>query len=133
MELKTTGTTSIENPILDDLYLDGGRLVFTSDLGAEVAQRLRVRFNFWRTEWFLNLDAGTPYLEVIFEKGVSDNAIRSVFSQIILGTKGVAALDALDFTTENRQLSLTFVCRLVNSTTFRSTSYGPFVISLGQQ
>lgn len=131
MELALTLVTDGDNPVQGDLRLVNGNLYFTTDLGEEVAQRLRVRFNFWRTEWFLNLNAGTPYLEAVFEKGVPDNTIRAVFTQIILGTQGVSALDSLEFSVDSdREMSLTFVCRLQDGSTFRSVAYGPFVVSI---
>ena len=131
MELALCLTTDADNPVQGDLLLTNGDLVFTSDLGQEVAQRLRVRFNFWRKEWFLNLNAGTPYLEAVFEKGVPDNTIRAVFTQIILGTKGVSAVDSLDFVFDSERLMiLTFVCRLEDGTRFSSNTYGPFVVSI---
>ena len=131
MELALCLTTDADNPVQGDLPLVNGDLVFTSDLSAEVAQRLRVRFNFWRKEWFLNLNAGTPYLEAVFEKGVPDNTIRAVFTSIILGTKGISAVDSLGFVIDSdRLMTLEFVCRLQDGTRFRSNTYGPFVVSI---
>ena len=123
--------SDVDNPIVGDLRLVDGTLKFTSDLGEEVAQRLLVRLNFWRTEWFLNLAAGTPYLDAVFEKGVPDNTIRAVFTAIVAGTKGVVAVDSLDFSVDSdRQMTLNFACRLEDNTVFRSNRYGPFVVSI---
>lgn len=134
LALVLPGQESPENPIVGDLRLSGRKLVFTRVLAEEVAQRFLVRLNFWRTEWFLSLNAGTPYLEAVFEKGVSESTIRSVFSQLLLGTAGVAAVDSMDLTIDRatRVLDLRFVARLQDGTTFRSQRYGPFVIDLGR-
>lgn len=134
IELAITLQATPENPIVGDLRLDARSLVFTSVLADEVAQRFRVRLNFWRGEWFLNLEAGTPYLEAIFEKGVPDSQARSVFAQLLLGTEGVASVDSMELErdAEHRILDLRFVARLKDGTTFRSKSYGPFVIDLGK-
>lgn len=47
------------NPASDDLYLP---LRFSRGVAA-VAQRVRIRMQFFRGEWFLDLDRGVPYLE----------------------------------------------------------------------
>lgn len=122
-----------DNPIVGDLRLVNGTFKFTKDLGEEVAQRIMVRLNFWRSEWFLNLNAGTPYLTAVFEKGVPSSTIRAVFTAIIATTKGVASVDELSYTVdETRTMDLRFRARLADGSTFVSTSYGPFVVKVGQ-
>jgi hypothetical protein len=118
-----------ENPDVGDLRLVYGQLVFTDTLADEVAQRILVMLNFFRGEWFLNLDAGTPYLEAVIGKGIPASVIRNVFTRVILACPGVAAVDKLEFTTTaTRTLELEFVARLEDGATFRSTNYGPFVV-----
>lgn len=130
MELALALEVDAENTDVGDLLLRNGQLVFTSELADEVAQRLLVRLNFWRGEWFLNLLAGTPYLEAVIGKGIPDRVIRGVFSAVVLGCAGVAALDSLTIGYETpRRLVLRFVARLEDGTTFRSTEYGPFVVN----
>jgi hypothetical protein len=121
-----------DNPDVGDLYLAFGRTtVLTSDLAYEVAQRIRVRFNLFKGELFTDLNVGVPYLGVLFEKAVPDRTIRSVLGQIIAGTEGVAALDSLEYTIDStRLLSVVFSARLQDGTTFRSSTYGPFVIEV---
>lgn len=132
-ELALTLVEDDTNPIVGDLRIVNGALHFTRDLGEEVAQRIMVRFNFWLGEYFLNLNAGTPYLTAIFEKGVPDNTIRSVLTQIIATTKGVASVDELSYTVdERRTMDVRFKARLANGATLTSGRYGPFVIKLGQ-
>lgn len=131
MERALVIAADAENPDVGDLLLEHGRTVLTSVLAEEVAQRLHVRFNFWKQEWFRDTRLGTPYLEAIFEKGVPDSTIRSVYTQIILGTEGVASLDSLSWTVgATRKMSLTFTARLQDGTTFRSSQYGPFIVRL---
>lgn len=132
MELALTLREDDENPIVGDLRLERGTLVFTRNLAEEVAQRILVRLNFWRTEWFLNLNAGTPYLTAVFEKGVPESTVRAVFTAIIQTTQGVASVDELSYTVdETRTMELRFTARLADGTAFKSTSYGPFVIKVG--
>src|SRR5690606_28796586 len=101
MELLLTETADgvdSNNPVEGDLHLSGGDLVWTTDLGQEVAQRLRVRFRFFRGEWFLDRREGTPWYGEILVKNPSPRTVRAIFRNIILRTPGVAALNQLDFT-----------------------------------
>jgi hypothetical protein len=133
MELALALSEDADNPIVGDLRLRNGQLVWTSVLAEEVAQRLLVRFNFWRTEWFANLNAGMPWLSEIFEVGVDESVMRGFFTSLITGTQGVAALDYLNLTTdtESRALSLDFRARLQDGSTFISRRFGPFVVTIG--
>lgn len=120
-----------ENPDVGDLRLSAGDVVWETDLGQEVAQRLLTRLNFWRGEWFLNTSAGTPYVQAILGiKAVPHSVVRAVFSSVVLGTPGVASLDRLEFTIgTDRRLVLDFVARLTNGQVFRSSDFGPFVVN----
>lgn len=131
MELGVTTTVSLVNPDIGDLALeDEGTEVVLSELAAEVAQRLHVRFKFFRGEWFLDLDEGTPYYQMILVKAPQDSVIRGVFGSLIRGTEGVADLILFDYTiAATRQMSLTFKARLKDGTVFSSTDYAPFVIT----
>ena len=130
MELALTLDTDGDNPIAGDLRLTRGTLFFSTDLADQVRQRLTIRFRFWKREWFANLDAGTPWLDVIFTKGVPDNAIKATLSNVILGCKGIAALDSIALTHgPDRTLSIDFAARLADGSTFSTSTYGPFVVA----
>lgn len=133
MELGVTTTVSILNPDLGDLALDdAGQEVVRTTLADEVYQRLLVRFNFFRGEWFLNLDEGTPYYGEILVKNPSDRIIRLVFTTLILGTVGVAALPLFSYSLDSRArtLSLTFRATLRDGSVFSSADYPPFVMPI---
>jgi len=101
-----------------------------TDLGEEVAQRLRVRLLFFKGEWFLNLDEGLPYYQSVLVKGLQEKVIRSVFGAAIQGTPGVNQLLSLTYEISTaRRLSLAFKCKLEDGSTFTSTSYPPFIIA----
>lgn len=119
-----------ENPTRGDLRLVNGQSVFCTSLLEEVAQRLLVRFNFWKTEWFRNTRLGLPWLDILGVKDVLSQVIHSVFSQVILGTEGVAGLDRLTFSLTGRELDLQFTARLEDGTTFVSSKYGPYVVTI---
>jgi hypothetical protein len=132
VELAVTLTPDVDNPDVGDLYLTPqGQEFLRTSLGAEVAQRLTVRLQFFRGEWFLDLRQGVPYYQVVLRKGVSDQVLRAVFSQVILGTAGVASLSSLTFSLNKltRVMTMVFVARLTDGTVFSSADYGPFVVT----
>ncbi len=132
MELKVAIKVDLNNPDLGDLYLDDNGLeVLEQDLGAEVAQRLTVRFNFFLGEWFLDTTEGTPWFQRVLVKAPSDRVIRTVLTNVIVATEGVASIVSLAYDIgRDRRLSVRFVCQLVDGTTFRSTEFAQFQVDL---
>jgi hypothetical protein len=132
-EFGVTLVSSITNPDVGDMALtDTGEEVLRTDLAEEVAQRLKVRLNFFRGEWFLNLNAGTPWYQRLLVKDPKDAIIRAIFTRVIGGTEGVAQVMSLsyDIDRRTRELSLRFRARLEDGSTFVSTDYPPFVVDL---
>jgi len=131
MELAVTLTETVANPIVGDLYLgDDGNEVVHTDLALEVVQRLNVRFLFFKGEWFLNLDSGTPWFQSLLVKGPSDAVIRSVIGQVITGTEGVATLVSLSYSISRaRHLSVTFKAKLNDGSVLDSRDFQPFVVA----
>lgn len=131
MEGAVTLFATILNPDVGDRMLDSaGRAVMLDDLAQETAQRLHIRLNFFKGEWFLNLESGTPYYQRIFRKAPPDKVIRAVFRDIILGTPGVAALDKFSYSIVNRVLRLNFTARLKNGAVLRSADFPPFAVGV---
>lgn len=75
----------------NDLIIEGGQLKLVEE-GAEVAQHVRTRLQFYLEEWFLDLKAGTPYFQQIFTKPANLANIESIFKTRILNTPGVERL-----------------------------------------
>ena len=75
----------------NDLIIDKGQLKLVSD-GAEVVQHVRTRLLFYLEEWFLDLQAGTPYFQQIFTKPARLGNIESILKTRILQTPGVEKL-----------------------------------------
>lgn len=130
MELLLTETTDADNPIAGDLYLRNGNFVWTTDLAEETAQRLRVRFQFFQAEWFLNKLEGTPWFQQILEKGVSESTVKAITSKVITGTEGIRTLDSLDYILDAgaRSLVLEFTATLQDGSTFDSKDFPPFIM-----
>ena len=130
MELKLTPQVDANNPVEGDLHLESGRLVWTTDLATEVAQRLRIRLRFFKGEWFLDAREGIPYAGEILVKNPSARTVRTIYSNAIQGTAGVSFVERLDYELNRaeRELVISFVARLEDGSTFRSSDFGPFIV-----
>ncbi len=130
MELAVVLDATVENPDVGDLFLDSsGQEVLISDMVPAVTQRLRVRFEFFLGEWFLDLSEGTPYYEHILVKAPSDRAIRTIFGSVIRKTEGVSELVNLTYAlNRNRQLSVSFKARCADGSIVKITDYPAFVV-----
>jgi hypothetical protein len=107
-----------------DMQFGRGIQNFLVDSPAAVAQAIMTRLNLWTNEWFLDLSAGTPWMQQVLGKprqpGSSpDAAIRSR----ILGTPYVTRITnyASNFNSTNR--SWTVSCRVF--TAFGSVTTAP--------
>lgn len=131
-EIASTVSETVTNPYLGDMMLgDTLDAVHLTDLGAVVVQRLQARFHFFRGEWFLNLDEGTPWFESILVKAPSDSVIRSVLGQVITSTPGVASLSSFSYSiSRDRVMSVNFVARLEDGSVLRSADSPPFVVGV---
>ncbi len=75
----------------NDLIVESGQLKLVTD-GAEVVQHVRSRLLFYMEEWFLDINAGVPYLQEIFTKPANIANIESIFKTTILNTPEVSKL-----------------------------------------
>ena len=94
----------------NDLIIEKGQLKLVED-AAETIQHVRSRLLFYLGEWFLDLQAGTPYFQEIFTKPANLANIESILKSRILNTPGVSRL--LEFTMDyegssNRRLTVSF-------------------------
>lgn len=63
-----------------DLAFDGTEFATVQGAGG-VTQEVQSRLRWWRNEWFLDQNDGTPYLQNILGRGISEATIRSVFKK----------------------------------------------------
>lgn len=87
-----------------------GNLKLVED-GAETVQHVRTRLQFYLEEWFLDLDAGTPYFQQIFTKPANLANIESIFKSRILNTPEVLTLTEFSMDYEGgsvRRLNVSF-------------------------
>lgn len=73
-----------------------------------VAQRVRTRLYLLFGEWFLNTDAGVPYLQRITAKPADLFYTESVIKKTILDTEGILAVTefSMNFDRNTRRLTI---------------------------
>ena len=100
----TLGPDLMLDPDTHDLQVIDGDLVVATD----VAQAVKIRILFVRGEWFLNLQAGTRYFEVVWIKPVNLEHVAAELRGRILGTPRIDAITkfVLDFDENTRTLTL---------------------------
>lgn len=137
MDLQLTVSVDADNPVENDVYLDpntGDVNWFGVDVldPAEVAQAIRARLRMWKGEWFADVDEGTPYLDEIFEKGITDGRIAYILTQVIAGTPAVSAVSSLSLDRNNstRNLNVTFVAVLATGYVLTSADFGEFIVEV---
>jgi hypothetical protein len=105
--IRLVTTPDNRNPNEWDFQLDGHRFARTgfnradqADQDDAVAQRIRRRLQFFKAEWYQDQRIGTPWQQVVFRVGSSDNLIRGIFRRVIQGTPGVADVTSLTWRRE---------------------------------
>jgi hypothetical protein len=103
----------------NDIFMQSGQVVTTQD-GAEVVQHVRTRLQFFKGEWLLDTDAGTPWYQEIFERPANVGLVEARLKARILQTPGVDSLTSftLNLDKVTRTLSISFEAR---------TTYGEIV------
>ena len=79
-----------------------------------VAQRLRIRLQTFRGEWFLNTEYGVSYWQRILAKKTTKVAVDRIFQQQILSERGVRELVSFSSTFQNRRYEMSFVVRVLD-------------------
>lgn len=78
-----------------------------------VAQLVAIAIRLWKGEWFLDLDAGVPWIQEILGKKVDAALVRQRLLEQILKTPGVVEVLMLeiDYDPSDRTLSVTHKLR----------------------
>lgn len=106
---------------MNDLQLD----TLTGDLlienleayvvkGADrVRQQLYVKLNLWVSEWFLDTEFGTPYIDGILGKQISLNGAIAALKRSIREVADVETITRMDYTFDRRtrKMTIDFECR----------------------
>jgi hypothetical protein len=91
-----------------DMTFGRGLANFARDAEA-TAQNVRTRLLLLQGEWFLDVDAGVPYLQRIAVKPADFPFVESVIKQTILDTDGVASMESfeMEYDGTTRELIIT--------------------------
>jgi hypothetical protein len=76
----------------NDLDLQNFDLYFTIDNVDFVRQKIKIRLQFFKGEYFLNLDSGVPYYQRILGKQIVVDDAISILKAEIVNTPGVNEL-----------------------------------------
>jgi hypothetical protein len=84
-----------------------------------VAQNVRTRLQLLREEWFLDVDAGIPYLQEIMVKPANLPLAESLIKQTIIETDGIDELRSFDvvFNRDTRRLGVSATVTTIFGTT----------------
>jgi len=94
-----------------DLVFDGRDLATVSDPEA-IPQNIKQRLLHFTREWFLDLNAGTPWIEEILTKGSRQSAVKDILKARIREAPGVEELTALElFEAGERGIRVEFSAR----------------------
>lgn len=103
MDLKLTGF---------DVDLTGGELSFVRGIDA-VRQDLEMKLRTWLAETPYDRGAGVPWLQVIFVRGTSINAIKFILEQRILAVDGITEVLELNTAVDRATRELTVSGRVI--------------------
>lgn len=91
-----------------DLYLDGdGSLAIIRD-SAAIAQRVTQHLKSWTGEWFLDTEAGVPWLQFVFVRPFDRAIAEAVIKDAVLAVPGVAEIEtfAMEFHPDRRHVEV---------------------------
>jgi hypothetical protein len=78
------------------------------------AQNVKTRLLLLQQEWFLDTDAGVPWLQDIMVKPANLALAESIVKRTILETEGVSALRSFSMTFDRNTRRLTITAAVVN-------------------
>lgn len=88
-----------------DLIIENRDLMMI-DNAERVAQQIKITLCFWRGEWFLDVEDGTPYIERVLIKNPNLSHIRQILSERIRSVEGVNDLPSLNLNYDAQKRTL---------------------------
>lgn len=106
----------------DDYTFGNGQQDFYNNEPAAVGQSVKTRLLLWLGEWYLDITAGTTYMQGILGKFSPDQA-NAIIQDRVISTDGVTDITKYEspFDADNRALAVTFSL---------DTIYGPTQVQL---
>ena len=105
--------TAPADPAYGDLVLTSGQLTLV-DGNQEVQQLLIQQLRTFMGGYFLDPTLGVPYVQQVFQKGISQDVMEGIFRQAILDVPGVLSITAFQLTLTARNLTLLFTALTTN-------------------
>lgn len=98
-----------------DIELVDGDLSLVEGVEA-IGQSAKQRLKLYLGEWFLNINAGVPWFQVVFVKNPNLLLIEAILRDVVLLTPGISELDTFNLTYDNltRKLGVSFKARTIN-------------------
>lgn len=90
-------TTIKLDPVTHDLDLSSGNLELIDGVD-EIAQKLRIRYQFFLGEWFLDQRQGIPYFQKIFVKPFNKTDTDAILREVAETTPGIVEVNRFDST-----------------------------------
>ena len=101
-----------------DIVIRNGDVAMVS--GAQATrQRIEQKFKLWRGEWFLDVNAGFPWLQDILGRRPSPQVVRSLVFDLVQSDPGIRTVENLELEQDSpqRRLTIRFRARLVGGDT----------------
>lgn len=102
-----------------DLVLIGKKTGVSDTRIDELVQHLKIKLSFFRSEWFLDEDAGIPYYTDILVKNPNISNIDNIFKVAISEAEGVNQI--LDFSSEYDTLARSYTMSFRVNTIYGDT------------
>ncbi len=106
--------------MIDYKLRDGDIVIEDNDTATTdaTAQRLRQKLLLWRGEWWLDRQAGFPYLQRVLGQRPRPEVVGSLVRQLVERDPDVRSVDnlRLDFDATTRRIAIAFTARLVDGT-----------------
>tara|TARA_Y100001956_G_scaffold73300_1_gene79380 strand:- start:317 stop:676 length:360 start_codon:yes stop_codon:yes gene_type:complete len=103
------------DPVSGDIDITGNKVRLTTSNIEEVRQKVEIRLRTFKEEWFMNVEAGLPYFQIILQKGVSKNYIDAQVKSVTLKTNGVIGIESFNSEIDNRTRTYIANMRLTTS------------------
>lgn len=105
-----------------DLTFVNRDIAFSTGSNA-VGQAIKFKLQLLKEEWFLDKNAGTPWLQEILGQRFNPNLVRSLFFNLVSSVEGVQEIQRLDveFTSTTRNLQVAYTVLTVFGDTINDT------------
>lgn len=95
------------NVLTEDINITDNKIVVMKEILPSLRQRLTIRLKTFNDEWVLNKNAGLPYFQQIYKKGISKDVVDSLFRSFILKTPDVERLISFSSILDGRNRTYT--------------------------